>query len=91
MCMKRLQEIATKCRSSPCLILLFLCIVPVGFTIFSILHIEDIWDNLSFVPLFDNQALFLPGPSGTFAAEAIIPMSVVPLLLFIIFIVECCH
>ena len=91
MCMKRLQEIATKFRSCPCLILFFLCIVPVGFTLFSILHIEQIWDNLSFSPLFDNQTLFLPGPSETFAAEAIICMSVVPLLLFIIFIVECCH
>ena len=91
MCMKRLQEIATKFRSCPCLILFFLCIVPIWFTLYSTVHINELWENLSYTPLFDSLRFTIHGPNETLAAEWITCMSVVPFFLFIIFIVECCH
>ena len=90
LCMKRLQVIETKWRSCPCVSLAILCIVPAVFIVFSVLHSEQVWGDLSFAPLIDNPTLYLPGPSETFAAETITLLSVVALLLFIISITECC-
>ena len=74
------------CRSYPSAALVIFSVVPVVFTVTSIMFITMVWNNLSFSPLFDDQDILLDSPSSILKWMCFV--FVVPFLFSIICVVE---